>query len=382
MSYFGNRLIQADEGLHHQIVETLATVSESDLSWTEKVWASVFAPDGSLQVDVGVGKYPNRNVFDGFGGVSRGREQWTVRSSRELSSAPETTAVGPVHYEVLRPLEQVRFTLEPTDIVPISFEITLTGLLPPFFEDRDRRWDRNGFRVVTDVLRYHQPVAVDGWVEVEGARRDLDGGWTGFRDHSWGVRRNVGLPAPDLRPSSRPLEQTDYRMHWAPFALRDSAGNWREMHYHLQDTSRSKIYLSGHLNESDGTQTRAWRVRPDLRFDQATRRLLGGTVAFDLESDERRVLEIEPMGDTGFHLGTALYMDFRGDHHGSWRGKFHLAGEYIEDCTDPKVLPELHQLRDCVVRVRERDATGWGLVETIMTGEWPNCGLTAEGSFV
>lgn len=382
MSHQGSRLLGADESFNHQIVETLATVAESDLSWTEKVWASVFAPDGSIQVDVGLGKYPNRNVFDGFAGVSRGREQWTVRASRALAPDAETTGVGPVHYEVLRPLEQVRFTLDANDIVPIRFCITLTGLMTPFFEDRDRRWDSTGFRVVTDVLRYHQPVSVDGWLEVDGKRHELDGEWIGFRDHSWGVRRNVGVAAPDLRPPGRPLEKTDYRMHWAPLALRDPDGEWREMHYHLQDTSRSKIYLSGHRNDSDGRQTRAWRVRPDLRFDHATRRLLGGTVTFDLESDERHVLEIEPMGDTGFHLGAGLYMDFRGNHHGSWRGNFHLDGEYIEDCTDPKTLLELHQLRDCIVRVREGDSVGWGLVETILTGAWPDAGLTAEGSFV
>ena len=41
--------------------------------------------DGSLQVDFGLGKYHNRGVIDGFGGISRGREQWTVRGSRELA---------------------------------------------------------------------------------------------------------------------------------------------------------------------------------------------------------------------------------------------------------------------------------------------------------
>ena len=32
--------------------------------------------------------------------MSRGREQWTVRGSRELRSAPEETSIGPIHYEV------------------------------------------------------------------------------------------------------------------------------------------------------------------------------------------------------------------------------------------------------------------------------------------
>jgi hypothetical protein len=84
----------ADEGLNHQIVETFATVAESDHSWTEKIWVSIAAADGSVQADFGLGKYHNRGVIDGFGGVSRGREQWTVRGSRELLSAPETTGVG------------------------------------------------------------------------------------------------------------------------------------------------------------------------------------------------------------------------------------------------------------------------------------------------
>ena len=75
-------LRRADEGLNHQIADTFATVVESDRAWTEKIWGSIARTDGSLQVDFGLGKYHNRGIIDGFGGVSRGREQWTVRGSR------------------------------------------------------------------------------------------------------------------------------------------------------------------------------------------------------------------------------------------------------------------------------------------------------------
>lgn len=91
------RLLGADEGLNHQIVETFATLAQSELAWTEKIWCSIARIDGTLQLDFGLGKYQNRGIIDGFGGVSRAREQWTVRASRELHSAPEATAVGPVH---------------------------------------------------------------------------------------------------------------------------------------------------------------------------------------------------------------------------------------------------------------------------------------------
>src|SRR6476660_9616171 len=114
-------LRRADEGLNHQIVDTFATVRESDLSWTEKIWTSIARVDGTLQLDFGIGKYHNRGVIDGFGGVSRGREQWTVRASRELDSAPEDVAVGPVSYEIVEALGQVRVRLAPNDVQPISF---------------------------------------------------------------------------------------------------------------------------------------------------------------------------------------------------------------------------------------------------------------------
>ena len=66
-------LVATDESFSHQIVETHARVAQADRSWTEKVCAMAAARDGSLQVAFGVGKYTNRNVFDGYAGVSRGQ---------------------------------------------------------------------------------------------------------------------------------------------------------------------------------------------------------------------------------------------------------------------------------------------------------------------
>src|SRR4051812_27522053 len=105
-------LLDADEGFTHQITDTFALVAESNPDWTEKVCAMVAKRDGSLQLGFGLGKYTNRNVMDGYGGVSRGTEQLTVRASRRLSAAPEQTVIGPLAYEVLEPMKRVRFALE------------------------------------------------------------------------------------------------------------------------------------------------------------------------------------------------------------------------------------------------------------------------------
>jgi len=42
----------------------------------------------------------------------------------------------------------------------------------------------------------------------------------------------------------------------------------------------------------------------------------------------------------------------------------------------------VHQLRDCVIRVREGDAEGYGIFESMVIGEHPRYGLTRESSFL
>ncbi|MDP9334392.1 MAG: hypothetical protein M3Q30_13975 [Actinomycetota bacterium] len=197
-------LRSADETLNHQIVDTFATVAESDHAWTEKIWASMARVDGSLQIDFGLGKYHNRGIIDAFGGISRGREQWTVRASRELRSAPEEVTVGPLSSEVVDSLEQIRFRLEPNDAQPISFDVVLCGVTPPFFEDRNRVRNRRTGRVDVDVVRYHQGGWVSGTVTVDGETHEVrPDEWFGFRDHSWGVRQQVGSPLTSSRRDRR-----------------------------------------------------------------------------------------------------------------------------------------------------------------------------------
>ena len=123
-------------------------------------------------------------------------------------------------------------------------------------------------------------------------------------------------------------------------------------------------------------------MRPNLRYDDKTRRLLGGTIEYDLLSGGTRTVEVEVAGETGFHLGPALYLGFDGKKHGMWRGPLHVEGEKIADTKDLKTLHRIHQLRDNIIRVREGDATGWGIIETIVTGPNHEVGLTEEASFV
>ncbi len=148
------------------MVETFASVGTSDPAWTEKVCAMAMANDGSLQIGFGLGKYTNRNIMDGYAALSRGVEQLTVRASRRLSPLPDVTAVGPIHYEVVKPLQAVRFRLDANEAQPLAFDWLFEGIVPPFTEERTHLM--RDYRVMSELVRYHQIGTASGWIELDG----------------------------------------------------------------------------------------------------------------------------------------------------------------------------------------------------------------------
>ncbi|MGD9660366.1 MAG: hypothetical protein AB7U63_03760 [Porticoccaceae bacterium] len=381
-------LVPMDELLTHQIVDTFSAVHTPDHGWTEKIWTTIQKKDGSMVVNFGLGRYHNRGILDGFGGVSRNREQWTVRASREVRDDPTITDVGPLRYEIIEPLHKVRYVLEKNDVQPIAFDVTFTSEMPAFLEDRHRQREKDGFRVGSDLIRYHQCGVPSGWVEIEGERIEINPDeWVEFRDHSWGVRLDVGHHNGDIRPSSNfgdaKFGEGNFVLIWAPFMLQNSKGETVSYQFYYQSKNGKLFYLSAYKNFPDGGQEKIARVRPELRYDDCTRRLLGGRIHLDLLAGGTETLEVEVPGEAGFHLGTALYLGFDGKKHGSWYGEgVHLDGEKIDDTSDVKTLKRIHQLRDCMVKVRCGDMEGYGDIESIVHGEDKELGLTAANSII
>ena len=376
----------ADERFDHQIADTFATVGVSDPSWTEKVCAMAAKRDGSIQLGFGMGKYLNRNVLDGYAGMSRGLEQITVRGSRRLFPTPDQTAVGPVRYEVLEPMQRVRFSLEANDCQPLAFDWVYEAVLPPVTEERTHQRTPLGYRVSADLVRYHQIGTASGWMEVDGERQEITPeDWVSTRDHSWGVRYDVGTPPTDLDPFN-PVSEMDFKMIWCPVLMADPDGSPWGLFMHVVDLKgfgHEQRTVTGAIEHIDGRVQRMAEILPDLRFDPSNRRLLGGVVAVTLEDGSARRFELEVPTATGFHLGAGLYFGWQGHHHGEWRGQLHVDGERLADCSEPTLARELHQVRDTFVHVRDLDtgAEGWGNCQPMITGAHPGLGLTADSSF-
>jgi hypothetical protein len=377
-------LLDADEWLTHQVADTFAVVGTSDPSWTEKICAMAMARDGSLQVGFGLGKYPNRNVMDGYAAMSRGAEQITVRGSRRLSPTPELTAVGPIHYEIVEPKRAIRFRLEPNDCQPLAFDWLFEAAVPPAVEDRTHT--RNQYRTASDLVRYHQTGVASGWIEIDGERVEMDPDtWVSTRDHSWGVRYDVGVPATDVEGAGAPIipPGVGFMMIWSPTLLERDDGSRYALHLHFTKfvaPGFEQMSVIAGVEHPDGRRERIVALDPRLRFDPDNRRLLGGTVLATVEDGIERPLTIEVLGDTGVQLGAGLYFGFDGHHHGEFRGALHVDGERIADCRPPDVARRLHQLRDTAIRIIDPvgGGTGWGNCQPMAVGPWPELGLADE----
>lgn len=380
-------LTAADEGFTHQVADTFASVGTSDLAWTEKVCAMAAASDGSLQLGFGLGKYANRNVMDCYAGVSRGKEQMTVRASRRLSDDRELLGGGPIRYEVLEPLRTIRFSLEPNDVVPISFEWIFEAALPCLMEDRTHNRTAAGARVAAELVRYHQIGVCSGWVEVDGERTELHPDtWVSTRDHSWGVRYDVGTPPTDLEPGGA-LDGGTFQFIWSPVLMERPDGSRYGLFLNVSHIARQGFQqrlTTGLVEHPDGHTDTIAEVEFDLAYDPVNRRMRGGRLECTMADGSARPLQVEVLSDTGFHLGAGLYFGFDGHHHGEWRGPLVVEGERIDDCTTAENARRLHQIRDTVVRVTDPVGGGVGVgnMQPIVTGAFPHLGLDAESSFI
>ncbi len=351
-------LTKQDDFIGHQLPTTFDHVMSSDPAWMERLWYTGHPkPGGDFIFDIGLGWHPNRNVMDGFAGVAFAERQYNFRASRRLRPDPLTTAIGPMKIEIVEGLRRHRLTLAANES-GLSFDLEFVATMNPHEEEPHFR-RRNG-RVTEQMARAQQLGAYRGWIEVAGARREVnERTWLGQRDHSWGIRAEMHTDE-----SKPPLT------FYPPFFYCWITAQFADRGLHIFFKERAPgdaIYISGEEVRGMGT-----RVKEPLRLDTVAHDVVWGKdpLGQTLESAElearfsdgsTRKLKIRAL-PARFFLKGGLYGGLNGWSHGDDKGKLYVEHDAWK-LAEPATRKLVRTLSDHVIEVTDGDEVGYGIVE-------------------
>jgi hypothetical protein len=372
-------LTSHDELLCHQLPTTFDHVAQSDLRWTERIVMYGFDRSGDVNVMTGLARYPNRNVTDAYAMVSkRGGQTKVVRMSTELNpdSGPlGSYTVGPFTYTVEEPLQTVRAVLQPND-QGLSLDLRLRGQFPTY--EQTPAFHRSRGRVSEDARRFYQNGDLEGWIEIDGERLEIDTErWWFGRDHSWGVRNGPGGGSLSEGANLQPQEIPDGTLYYMGiFEFDDEL-----VHFAQRETSTGERWqFEGEILYPTSTGRQAGSiidVEHDLKFRDDLRVISGGTFTVHRGDRSTSTIDVTPLCD--FWPGLAGYMEVNGYASGHWRGRDFIDG-FTVAADDLDVIRPVSFLSETLCEVRMDGPTGskigHGLVEMVFVGAYPRYGYT------
>ncbi|CAN5919391.1 hypothetical protein BH11PSE13_BH11PSE13_37640 [soil metagenome] len=351
-------LTPQDDLIGHQSPTTFDHVESSDPAWMERLWYTGHpVPGGDLIFDVGIGYHPNRNVMDGFAGVTVGTTQYNLRLSRRLRPDPLRTRIGPMEFTVLEGLRHHRLTLDENES-GLRFDLEYHATMNPHEEAPHFR--RRQGRVTENLMRAQQFGRYTGWLEAGGKRYDIGNArWLGQRDHSWGIRAEMRTD--ETRPPVTyypPLFWTWVTVQFEGYGLQ-----W----FFNERAPGDLIYLTG-----EQTLPMGQKPRRDLLVESVAHEVtweedpLGQTLksaVFDLKfaDGSHRTVHMRALPARYFLKG-GLYGGYKGWAQGDDKGPLHLEHDQW-DLRDPETRRVARTLADQVIEVRDGDQLGYGIIE-------------------
>ncbi|KOS58203.1 hypothetical protein [Rhodococcus rhodochrous] len=289
-----------DELPVHQTPYPLSVVANTDNGFDDGYFFGAFSAEESMFCFSGLRINPNTDMVGGYLGVMHNGIQRTVRFSRTWRQLCETT-VGPFRLDIIEPYRHLRITLAENES-NLSCELNWRGSAPAFLEAHHLATHRG--RPTTDQSRYAQPGVVDGWIEIDGKRTEVDPShWYGSRDHSWGVYFDRPPLAADPKwlPPHEPSGIPRALRFWTLFGAGDLAGFYA---IHEDPEGRQVPMNDTFGTPFEGQFSIGWdkEVYPlvaaqhDLRLVPGTRLLAGATITLTDSDGGIWTQKVEPVG--------------------------------------------------------------------------------------
>ncbi|MGH2361684.1 MAG: hypothetical protein ACRDGM_14225 [bacterium] len=300
--------------------------------WFDRFWVNAHTVDGRTTISQGLGVYPNVGVMDAFAIIVRGREQRTVRASREIGAERGPLIVGPVGAHITEPLQRWRFRLDAQNDAGIAYDFTFAGTFAPIDCGRMRDWSH-----------FVQAGAVQGRLSIDGEESIIDPkSWRASRDRSWGLR-------PETRARFNWVSMQTLSFHLWYLAVDDEAGVQRFAQGWLR-----------HAAHQGGAVEKIERIVRRTAFDES-RAFRSAEVEVGTTTGATHRLEVRRLDATVFLRG-GLYGGWKGWRHGDRKGALHVEAEQW-DLTDADTRREAAGLNDHVCEFRVRDEVGYGIFE-------------------
>lgn len=356
-------LTAQDDLIGHQLPTTYDHVASSDPAWMERLWYTGHPVKGEsageIIFDIGLGYHPNKNVMDGFAGITIGQTQYNFRASRRLRPNPLDTEIGPLKIEVLEGLKHHRLSLAANDS-GLTFELEFIGTMNAHEEEQHFR--RRQGRVTENMARAEQLGRYRGWIEVDGRRIEVsEESWFGQRDHSWGIRAEM-----------RSDESTPPVTFYPPFFYAWTTVQFEDgnsgLHVFFKDRAPGDfIYLSGEevlpLGQRPDRGKRMSGVSHDVHWakDPHGQTVASADFRMQLDDGTEHKLQIRTL-PARFFLKGGLYGGLNGWFHGDEKGKLYTEHDRW-NLEAPKTRSLVRTLCDHVIEVKVGDRVGYGIME-------------------
>lgn len=271
-----------DEYPVHQVAHPFSHVPSTDYSWDDGYYFGVMSPADGVFLATGLRVNPNSDMVGGYALLNIRGRQFTLRFNR--CWRPDfSLRIGPYEITFVEPLKKIRLKLDP-NASGLEFDILWEGTSAPYLEDHHVSENRG--RRTTEQSRYSQPGVATGWIKLGDLRFEVDPvGWTGTRDHSWGLyaARAPLAPDPALLPPKQASGPARALRFWTVFRTGDVSG-----FYHMHETSKGEQVKMNDVfgTPFEGKLFRGWddetidlvSGRHELTFQPGTKILAGATV--------------------------------------------------------------------------------------------------------
>lgn len=234
-------LTKYDEYFIHQTGDEMDTPESSDPGFLDRLFFGCHNREGTINLAVGMGIHPNRNIMDGYVILRHENSHHNLRLSRHMQGGDDRTdmRIGPLSIQVLEPHKRWAFQLG-DNLQGINCDLVFEARVPPYLcrkvvmETPDRGTLSHG--------HFFQGGRYNGSITLQGQHFNVDG-FLGIRDRSWGRR---GWTAADFG------HHYWFQVHFAHSTL---------FIIHMEMRDGSVVWSEGVLTNDDGSMIYITEIR-------------------------------------------------------------------------------------------------------------------------